>query len=191
MNRHQDVCKNAIVNHAQDATVSTAMVYADYTLAGEKVTACQNEGCTYHITAEAPALFTCLGYSTAEFANGGISIGYNVNKDAISEYEELTGTEVSYGVFAGTETGLGVKDVIGEDGKAVAGAITAGFENSEYSYMFIKMFGFNEDNKDTLFAIGAYVEVTDAESKTYSYLQVGAPNENEKYEFIKYSDFKK
>ena len=184
------VCNDSIVKHV-DGKISVTITYSDYALAGKKVTDCQNEGCTYHITTEAPALFTCLGYSTAEFANGGISIGYNVNKDAISEYEELTGKAVSYGLFAGTKAGLGTNDVIGEDGKAVAGAITAGFKNSEYSYMFIKMFGFNEDNKDTLFAIGAYVEVTDEESKTYSYLQVGAPNENEKYEFIKYSDFKK
>ena len=186
-----NVCSEMLVNHMETENIGVTITYSDYALAGEKVTDCQNEGCTYHITTEAPALFTCLGYSTAEFANGGISIGYNVNKDAISEYEELTGTEVSYGVFAGTKAGLGVKDVIGEDGKAVAGAITAGFDGSEYSYMFIKMFGFDEDNKDTLFAIGAYVEVTGEKGETYSYLQVGAPNENEKYEFIKYSDFKK
>ena len=153
---------------------------------------CINEGCTALDTEKAlDPLFTCLGYSFDENGNGGISVGYNVNKDAISEYEIITGVEVSYGLFAGTKVGLGTDDVIGENGKAVDGAIVAGFENSKYSFMFIKMYGFNEDSKDTLFAIGAYVEVTDEESKTYSYLQVGAPNENDKYEFIMYSDFKK
>ena len=167
------------------------LVYADFASTGTKTLKCPKCG-SEDITEQVDALFTCLGYSTAEFANGGISIGYNVNKDAISEYEELTGTEVSYGLFAGTKAGLGTNDVIGETGEAVAGAITAGFENSAYSFMYIKMYGFeNETQKDTLFAMGAYVEVTDGEGKTYSYLQVGAPNENEKYEFIKYSDFKK
>ena len=148
--------------------------------------------CSAYVTETIEPLFTCLGYSFDENGNGGISVGYNVNKAAILEYEELTGTEVSYGLFAGTKAGLGTDDVIGENGKAIDGAIVAGFENSKYSFMYIKMYGFeNETQKDTLFAIGAYVEVTDGEGKTYSYLQVGAPNENEKYEFIKYSDFKK
>ena len=148
--------------------------------------------CSAYVTETIEPLFTCLGYSFDENGNGGISVGYNINKAAILEYEELTGTEVSYGLFAGTKAGLGTDDVIGENGEAVAGAITAGFKNSEYSYMFIKMFGFDTDvKKSAEFAIGAYVEVTDEESKTYSYLQVGAPNENEKYEFIKYIDFKK
>ena len=138
-----------------------------------------------------PVLFTCLGYSFAENGNGGISIGYNVNKDAISEYEIITGAEVSYGLFAGTKQGLGANDVIGEDGNAIAGAITAGFDGSVYSYMFIKMFGFNEDNKDTLFAIGAYVKVVTADKKEYHYLQADAPKDDEKYSFIKYSDFVK
>ena len=138
-----------------------------------------------------PVLFTCLGHSFAENGNGGISIGYNVNKDAILEYERITGVEVSYGLFAGTKQGLGANDVIGEDGKAVAGAITAGFDGSEYSYMFIKMFGFNEDNKDTLFAIGAYVKIVTADKKEYHYLQADAPKDDEKYSFIKYSDFVK
>ena len=162
-----------------------------YGSVGTKVSGCVHKGCTLNTKEELSPLFTCLGYSFDENGNGGISVGYNVNKAAILEYEELTGAEVSYGLFAGIKAGLGTDDVIGENGEAVDGAIVAGFENSKYSFMFIKMYGFNEDNKDTLFAIGAYVEVTDEESKTYSYLQVGAPNENEKYEFIKYSDFKK
>ncbi len=138
---------------------------------------------------EIAPLFTCLGYSTAEFANGGISIGFYADETAINNYETLTGNKVSYGVFAGTKSALGTNDVIGENGNAVAGAITAGFDGSEYSYMFIKMFGFNEDNKDTLFAIGAYVEVANEQGKTYSYLQAKAPAEGAKYSFIKYNDF--
>ena len=138
-----------------------------------------------------PFLFTCLGYSTAEFANGGISIGYKVDKDAILEYEKITGINVSYGLFVGTKNALGTNDVIGEDGKTASGAITVGFEGSVYSYMFIKMFGFNEDNKDTLFAIGAYVKIVTADKKEYHYLQADAPKDDEKYSFIKYSDFVK
>ncbi|MBR2944113.1 MAG: leucine-rich repeat protein [Clostridia bacterium] len=135
------------------------------------------------------SLFTCLGYSVAEDGNSGISIGFYADETAINNYETLTGNKVSYGVFAGTKSALGTNDVIGEDGKAIAGTIAAGFDGSEYSYMFIKMFGFNEDNKDTLFAIGAYVEVASEEGKSYSYLQESKPDDGEKYSFIKYNGF--
>ena len=160
-----------------------------YGSVGTKLSGCVHKGCTLNTKEELSPLFTCLGYSFDENGNGGISVGYNVNKAAILEYEELTGAEVSYGLFAGIKAGLGTDDVIGENGEAVDGAIVAGFENSKYSFMFIKMYGFNEDNKDTLFAIGAYVEVANEEGKAYSYLQADAPADGEKYSFIKYNDF--
>ena len=187
-------CGNMTINHSNEAELSTSISYESFLANGEKITKCLNEGCSLNTnpTVETLApLFTCLGYSFAENGNDGISIGFYSDDEAIKNYETLTGDKVSYGVFAGTKAGLGANDVIGEDGKAVAGAITAGFDGSEYSYMFIKMFGFNEDNKDTLFAIGAYVEVSSEEGKSYSYLQEEAPAEGAKYSFIKYSDFVK
>ena len=180
--------ENTALGH--DHTKFLGLMYESYLEEGSYKYQCTR--CDDIKATKADALFTCLGYSFDENGNDGISVGYNVNKAAILEYEELTGTEISYGLFAGTKAGLGTDDVIGENGEAIDGAIAADFENSAYSFMYIKMYGFeNDTQKDTLFAIGAYVEVTDEESKTYSYLQVGAPNENEKYEFIKYSDFKK
>ncbi|MBR2944959.1 MAG: leucine-rich repeat domain-containing protein, partial [Clostridia bacterium] len=163
-------------NHGETSKTIEVTSYTDVIKVHQMCLDCQNA----LETDEIAPLFTCLGYSTAEFANGGISVGYNVNKDAISEYETISGVEVSYGLFAGTKQGLGTNDVIGEDGKAVAGAITAGFENSKYSFMFIKMFGFNEDNKDTPFAIGAYVAVDNGEGKEYSYLQNEKPQNGAK-----------
>ena len=53
--------------------------------------------------------------------------------------------------------------------------------------MFIKMFGFNEDNKDTPFAIGAYVAVDNGEGKEYSYLQNEKPQNGAKYSFVSYN----
>ena len=187
-------CGNMTINHSNEAEMTTSISYESFLANGEKITKCLSEGCSLNTnpTVETLApLFTCLGYSFAENGNDGISIGFYADDEAIKNYETLTDDKVSYGVFAGTKAGLGTNDVIGENGKAVAGAITAGFDGSEYSYMFIKMFGFNEDNKDTLFAIGAYVEVANEQGKTYSYLQEEAPAEGAKYSFIKYSDFAK
>ena len=180
--------ENTALGH--DHTKFLGLMYESYLEEGSYKYQCTR--CDDIKATKADALFTCLGYSFDENGNDGISVGYNVNKAAILEYEEATGTEVSYGLFAGTKAGLGTDDVIGENGEAIDGAIAADFENSAYSFMYIKMYGFeNDTQKNTLFAIGAYVEATNGEGKAYSYLQVGAPNENEKYEFIKYSDFKK
>ena len=46
-------------------------------------------------------------------------------------------------------------------------AIKAGFENSAYSNLFIKMFGFG-DKKDAEFTIGAYVEIVNDGASEYS-----------------------
>ena len=78
--------------------------------------------------------------------------------------------------------------IIDSNGNASAGAIKAGFENSAYSNLFIKMFGFG-DKKDAEFTIGAYVEIVNDGASEYSYLQIGEPKEGEKYAFIKYNDF--
>ena len=178
-------CGNIKTN---DAPTLKFTSYTEEMILGKTCEHCQRT----EVVETIDAMFTCLGYSTAEFANGGISIGYKVNKDSISKYEELTGEEVSYGLFAGTKAGLGTNDVIGEDGKTVAGAITVGFDGSVYSYMYIKMFGFDtEESKAVEFAIGAYTVTTENEQKKYSYLQQGTPLEGDKYAFIKYNDFVK
>ena len=136
------------------------------------------------------AMFTCLGYSTPEDGNGGISIGYRVNGESISRYVELTGESVSYGLFATTKQGLGEGDVINENGEAGNGTVIADIGNEGFEYLFIKMVGFETvDSKNAEFAIGAYVGTTKEDVTTYSYLQANAPLEGEKYSFIKYNDF--
>ena len=136
------------------------------------------------------AMFTCLGYSTPEDGNGGISIGYRVNGESISRYVELTGESVSYGLFATTKQGLGEGDVINENGEAGNGTVIADIGNEGFEYLFIKMVGFETvDSKNAEFAIGAYIGTTKEDVTTYSYLQASEPAEGEKYAFIKYNDF--
>ena len=183
-----DKCGNAVINHAENAALSTTIVYTDYALAGEKVTDCQNEGCTYHITTEAPALFTCRGYSAPENGNGGIAIGFAVNTEAIKEYTEATGKTLKYGVFAVLKDRLGDNDVFAEDGTVADGVVNAEITNYEFTAFELKIVGFNDEQKDTKLAMGAYVAVTNGEATEYSYLQSGKLNENEKYCFVSYND---
>ena len=185
------VCNDSIVKHV-DGKISVTITYSDYALAGEKVTDCQNEGCTYHITTEAPALFTSLGYSTSETDGTGISIGYRVDYDAIKTYKELTGIELSYGMFATTKQAVGNGDIFDADGNTVSGAITLDVTKSGFTFLSLKMVGFDtEESKAVEFAIGAYAVTTLEGEKSYSYLQEGTPLEGEKYAFIKYSDYVK
>ena len=186
-------CGNMTINHSQDAEVTTTISYTDFSANGEKITKCSNEGCSLNTnpTVEAMApLFTCLGYSTPESGNGGISIGYRVNGEAILAYEEITGETVSYGLFATTKQGLGEGDIIDENGEAGNGTLIADIGNEDFAFIFIKMFGFDtEESKKAEFAIGAFVGTTKEGVTTYSYLQASKPNEGEKYAFIKYNDF--
>ncbi|MBE6675188.1 MAG: hypothetical protein E7596_08815 [Ruminococcaceae bacterium] len=182
-----NVCGTYIVNHV-DGNTSVVINYSNYSLSGEKVTACQCEGCTYKVTEEAPAIFTCLGYSAPENGTGGIAIGYTVNNEAIKEYTEATGKTLKYGVFAVLQDRLGDKDVFSEDGTVAEGVINAEITNYEFVAFELKIVGFTDAQKDTKLAMGAYVAVTNGEITEYSYMQGGEPNENEKYCFVSYND---
>ena len=137
---------------------------------------------------EIAPLFICLGYSAPENGKGGIAIGYTVNNNAINEYEKLTGKTLKYGVFAVLKDRLGNNDVFSEDGTAAEGVINAEITNYEFVAFELKIVGFTDEHKDTKFAMGAYVAVTDGEETEYSYMQAGEPNENEKYCFVSYND---
>ena len=182
-----NVCGTYIVNHV-DGNTSVVINYSNYSLSGEKVTACQCEGCTYLATEEMPALFICLGYSAPENGKGGIAIGYTVNNEAIKEYTEATGKTVSYGMFVVLKDRLGDNDVFGADGTLADGVINIEIANHDYSWLELKIVGFTDEQKDTKLAMGAYVAVTDGETTEYSYMQSGTPNENEKYCFVSYND---
>ena len=133
-------------------------------------------------------IFTCLGYSAPENGKGGIAIGYTVNNEAITEYEEVTGKTLKYGVFAVLKDRLGNNDVFSEDGTAAEGVIDVEITNYEFAAFVLKIVGFTDERKDTKLAMGAYVAVTDGETTEYSYMQGGEPNENEKYSFVSYND---
>ena len=173
--------------HNKTETVSYANGYSNV---GVQTTICTNEGCTYSEAVEAPALFTCLGYSAPENGDDGISIKYTVNGAAIAEYERVTGATLSYGMFATTKQAVGNGDIFDADGNTVNGAIALDVTKSGFTFIALKMVGFDkEDSKEAFFAIGAYAITTLEGEKSYSYLQEGTPLEGEKYAFIKYNDF--
>jgi len=182
------ICEKTVVNHVNNPSELVTINYGSYTVNGTKIITCQNDGCTYNVTEETPALFTCLGYSAPEDGRGGIAIGFTVSNVAIAEYEEATGKTLKYGAFAVLQSKLKDKDVFAEDGTAAEGVISAEITNYQFVAFELKIVGFTDEQKDTKLAMGAYVAVTDGEKTEYSYMQSGTPNENEKYCFVSYND---
>ena len=181
-------CGATVVYHNDDKNLLTTVIYSNYGEVGTKTIACQNDDCTYNVTEETPALFTCRGYSAPENGKGGIAIGFTVNNVAIAEYEEITGKTLKYGVFAVLKDRLGNNDVFAEDGTVADGVINAEMTNYEFAVFELKIVGFTDTQKDIKLAMGAYVAVTDGETTEYSYLQFGTPAANEKYCFVSYND---
>ena len=138
---------------------------------------------------KADALFTCLGYSAPEYGDSvGIAVGFAANEAAISEYTEVTGKSVGYGLFAVLKDIIGDNDIFASDGTAAEGVVSTNISRFGYEIFEIRIVGFGEEHKDMKIAMGAYVEVTDGETTEYFYLQSGTPEENERYCFVSYND---
>ena len=117
------------------------------------------------------ALFTYRGFSTQEKGGNSIVIGFTSNSAAISEYEEIAGKTLKYGVFAVSQKKLGDSLIFGENGAVASGVINADLTNSDFAMFDLKLTGFTADNMDNKLAMGAYVIATDENGTEYSYLQ--------------------
>ena len=168
--------------------IATTITYASYDSTGTKTVGCINEGCPHNTTEELPALFNCLGYSAPEFGTEGIVVGYEANDTAIKEYEKLTNTTLTYGVFAVSQKKLGDNAIFGENG-AAEGVISADVTKHGFNLFEIKVVGFTDEQKSLNLAMGAYVAVTDGEETTYSYMQDDKKGEKiGEYFFVSYNE---
>ena len=157
--------------------------YERFNEEGKKSMICSNCGAASYESV-AP-LFECLGYSAPVNGMGGLSIGFKVNNKAINEYEEITGEEIIFGVFAASQNKLGDNYIFDENGNANEYAITAEIKATEFSAFELKINGFTTDEqKNAQLALGAYVKV----SEEYSYIQDKAPNSGENYHFTSFND---
>ena len=144
--------------------------------------------CNKAETVSTDPLFTCLGYSAAENGDGGIAVGYTVNKTAINTYEEFANVSLNFGVFAISQEKLGTGDIFDENGILAANAISFDVTDYEYSAFVLKIVGFTEAQKEVKLAMGAYVAVNDGEKTTYSYMQDDKAGEKVgNYYFVSYN----
>ena len=145
--------------------------------------------CNKAETVSTDPLFTCLGYSAAENGDGGIAVGYTVNKTAINTYEDFANVILNFGVFAISQEKLGTGDVFDENGSLAANAISFDVTSYEYSAFVLKIVGFTDAQKEVKLAMGAYVAVNDGEKTTYSYMQDDKKGEKiGDYYFASYND---
>ena len=159
-----------------------------YDVAGVRATICSNEGCTYNVTNEAVALFTCLGYSAYEAGGDGIAIGYLVNNEAIEEYTSITSKSLNYGVFVASQNKLGENDIFDQEGNKTSGVVSVEITSYEFAVFELKVVGFTDENKGSLLAMGAYVKEVDGENAEYSYMQDDTNGEKlGNYYFVSYN----
>ena len=168
-----------------------AITYTSYAKNGVKhLSGCTNEGCIKEERIDAPALFTCLGYSVPNDGGDEIVVGYEINLDAMAEYKSyLSKMEktLTLGVFAGLKATLLENDVF-TDGKTTEGVITAEVSSDDYVSFELRMTGVKDEYKNEMLAMGAYVIEKDEASTKYTYETEGTPSEGENYFFISYND---
>ncbi len=160
--------------------------YENYSLEGTKSTICLDCDSAPLLT-KAPALFTNLGFSAAQYGDSVMSVNYRVNEEAIKAYEEITGVSINYGVFAAMKDNVGNNDIFDENGDALKGVIAADITESGFDLFNLKIFGFTEAQKEIDLAIGAYVGTTKDGATEYSYLQIAPATAGEKYFFASYN----
>ena len=184
------VCGKTFTCENNEHEKEVSIIYNDFTDVGIKRIKCKV--CEVVNTIEAPAMFTCRGYSAPEDGRGGIAIGFTVNNVAIAEYEEATGKTLKYGVFAVLQSKLKDKDVFAADGTVAEGVISAEITNYQFVAFELKIVGFTDEQKDTKLAMGAFVEVVTTDgvmtSSEYSYMQGGVPADGDNYYFVSYND---
>lgn len=136
---------------------------------------------------KAPALFVCKGYSVPSGDRIGVSVGFEVNRAALAEYQEVTGKSVRYGAFAVAKSNIEGKEIFDENGNLVGGVICAELsEDYAFDKFDIIIVGFADDQKELPFAMGAYIGVADGEKTEYSYIQRDAAIGSEKYSFTSF-----
>ena len=126
--------------------------------------------------------------SATQYGSAGILFGVAVNNEAIAQYKALTGNDITFGLFAGTELNLGTNDAVNQNGEKQNNAISVDYTNRMFNIIEIKITGFSTDEQKALkIAMGAYVIEKDDEGVTVSYIQGAKADEGQKYNFVTFN----
>ena len=161
------VCKLEFIKHSESAAIIVEISYSDFTKAGEKVSRCENEGCTHRNAEPVPAIFANNGYS---YSGTAFLQGFAVNLEALGAYE-ATGKTVQYGLAVASVAKIGATNTLFDGTTLKAGAFSVSFDDKkQYSIFEMQVTGLVDDYKDTELFVCAYV----IDGDTVTYISNGA-----------------
>ncbi len=184
---------NPALGHGFDANNITDIAYGNGYMEKGLCTSdcirCDAQGIV-ESTASASPLFVCNGYSKPEDGTIAVAVSFNINKNAISTYESVTGKSVEYGAAAASYDNLGKNTILDEKGNVTelekGGVVKAPITKENVKSLTLKITGFTkEEHKDVKLVLGAYVITTKDDVTTVSYLQAVQPEEG--YSYITYN----
>ncbi len=151
-------CCDTVLVKGIEHTLNTTIKYENgYLSVGIKAVTCENDGCTYCYNPEETApLFINLGFS---YGPDSMLQGFTVNKQALEAYKQNTGSEIKYGLVAGSAIKLGDSGVLFDESLNLkTGAVSVGFDDKKFDIFEMKVTGLvNDEYKDAQLYICAYV----------------------------------
>ncbi len=153
------VCGSALCPGGSTHALELDMVYPNgFTSSGAIANKCQNNGCDYYEKIDdAPALFTCLGYSVGP---DGYSLksGFRIDKDALNEYKSFN-PDFKFGLVI-----LNAKSVASDENLFVNGALNSSAKglqveipSVEYTILNADVSNFNANMANSLeLVVGLY-----------------------------------
>lgn len=166
-----------------------SITYTGYDKYGDGEYVCSVCNANHTVIGAIDPIFKCSGFSIPENGRKEITVGFEINKVSLTEYETLMNKSISYGVFAASKQVLGTNDILQENGEATQGVIKADINDTKVIFFELRLSGFNTENQlNALLILGAFVKVTDEDSIEYSYMQPINASEGEKYGSISFNE---
>lgn len=137
-------------------------------------------------------MFQALGYSVPEFGNRTyIAVGYTADKNAIAQYESISGAKLTFGFAVAAKEALGENTCpLDENGNAISlksgNVFAADLTDVISNYIEVKL-TVNQAHADKEFLITGYVIEKQNDQITVSYVQSNSLVKNNVFEYIAFS----
>ena len=143
--------------------VDTGVSYDSFLEGGKKTSACTDCGAVSCVAL--PAIFTFKGYSVSMTGIAAITVGFEVNRDALSAYEAATDSTLEFGIIAASANNLGSSsplDEIGQPTTLASGKVIKAPIKSTHDFFVGKLVGLStSEHKATGFVLCGYIQELD------------------------------
>ena len=161
--------------YASHSFTNSTLSYESFLEAGGYSATC--DSCGYSVKHnDYNPIFVCLGFSASTYSNA-FTVGYSVNFEAKSAYEEATGLFINYGFVVAVKSYLGSELPLDSEGNAISlatGAVINVRLTPSTELFYGTVGGFTtEEQKSADIVICAYATTSDSEGNVTSveYLQ--------------------